>query len=136
MHPKPYPLGWVCKNAQLQVTKQCQLRFAINSHFIDEVVMDVIPLDICVMVLGSPYLFDRRAIFFREHNIYHLFKHEIKYIVRDHKMKNDLSMVSTGKMKMLVNASKGLSPMSVKDCGLGNELLNVDIAQIFHMQIP
>ena len=21
LHPKPYPLGWVCKNAQLQVTK-------------------------------------------------------------------------------------------------------------------
>ena len=25
LHPKPYPLGWVCDNAQLQVTKQCRL---------------------------------------------------------------------------------------------------------------
>ena len=30
-HPKPYPLGWVCDNAKLQVTKKCRLRFTIAS---------------------------------------------------------------------------------------------------------
>ena len=47
LRPKLYPLGWVCKNAQLQVTKHCKLRFSINADFIDEVDFDVIPLDIC-----------------------------------------------------------------------------------------
>ena len=67
-----------------------------------------------------------------EHNMYHFFKNEIKYIVRAHKMKTDFTMVAIGKMKMLVNASKGLSLMSVKDCGLGNELVNVDMNQMLH----
>jgi hypothetical protein len=64
-HPRLYPLGWICDNAQVQVTKQCKLRFAITSSFIDEVELGVVPLDICGMVLGSPYLYDKKAIFYR-----------------------------------------------------------------------
>jgi hypothetical protein len=36
-HPKPYPLGWICDNAKLQVIRRCKLRFSITAHFIDEV---------------------------------------------------------------------------------------------------
>jgi hypothetical protein len=53
-HLKPYTLGCICDNAQ--VTKQCKLWFVIASSFIDEVELDVVSLDICGMVLGSPYL--------------------------------------------------------------------------------
>ena len=63
LYPKPYPLGWVCDNAQLQVTKQCRLRFAINYGFVDEVDRDVAPLYICGIVLGSPYIYERNTIF-------------------------------------------------------------------------
>ena len=45
-HPRPYPLGWICKNANLQVTRKCILRFTINSNFLDEVELDVAPLEI------------------------------------------------------------------------------------------
>jgi hypothetical protein len=64
-HPKPYPLGWICDNSKLQVTRKCKLRFAITANFVDEVVLYVISLDICRIVLGSPYLYDRKAIFYR-----------------------------------------------------------------------
>jgi hypothetical protein len=63
--PKPYPLGWICDHAKLHVTRRCKLRFVITTKFIDEVELDVIPLDICGIVLGNPYLYDRRAIFHR-----------------------------------------------------------------------
>ena len=86
-HPKLYPLGWVVENSELQVTQQCNLRFAITSKKFDEVVLDVIPLDICGVVLVNPYLYDRKAIFFREENKYHLKKDGVEYIVRSHKMK-------------------------------------------------
>jgi hypothetical protein len=59
-HKKPYPLGWVCKDKILQVTQQCDLKFAITSKFVDEVEFDVVPLDICGIVLGSPYLYDKK----------------------------------------------------------------------------
>ena len=53
-HPQPYPLGWICDNAKLHVTKRCKLRFVITANFLDEVELDVIPMDICGIVLGSP----------------------------------------------------------------------------------
>ena len=33
-HPRPYRLGWIFKNENLQVTRKCILRFAINSNFL------------------------------------------------------------------------------------------------------
>eukprot|EP00253_Pinus_taeda_P032857 PITA_32857 len=45
-HKRPYPLGWLCDKAKLQVTRQCKRRFAIGLLFLDEVELDVIPLDI------------------------------------------------------------------------------------------
>jgi hypothetical protein len=63
-HPKPYPLGWVCDKEKLDFTKQCRIRFSIASKLIDEVDLDVVPLDICGIVLGSPYIYDRKEVFF------------------------------------------------------------------------
>jgi len=58
-HRNPYPLGWVHHNASLQVTKKCKLKFAICAKYIDEVVVDVVPLEICGVILGNPYMWDR-----------------------------------------------------------------------------
>jgi hypothetical protein len=98
----------------LQVTKKCVLKFAITEKFMDEVELDVVPLDICGIVLGSPYLYDRKAVFYREQNKYHLFKDDVEYIVRAHKTKTNLAIVSAGQMKRLVNASKNFVLMMVK----------------------
>lgn len=69
-HPKPYPLGWVCDNAKLQVTRKCKLKFAITANFIDEVDLDVVPLDISSIFFGSSYSYDKKTIFYRhEKNI-------------------------------------------------------------------
>jgi hypothetical protein len=113
-HPKPYPLGWICDNAKLQVTRKCKLRFAITANFVDEVELDVIPLDICGIVLGSPYLYDRKAIFYRQENKYHLFKDNVEYVVRAHTKKMNLSVINAGQMKRLVNASKNFVLLMIK----------------------
>jgi hypothetical protein len=114
-HVKQYPiLGWVCEDAKLQVTKQCKIKFPITSKFIDEVELDVVPLEICIIILGIPYLFENKDILYREENKYHLFKGKIEYIVRSHRIKNNVSLVSTGKVKRLVSASKYFVLMMVK----------------------
>ena len=64
-HNKPYSLGWLNDKAQLQVTRQCKLKFSFGSAFVDEVELDIISLDICGIVLGSPYMYDRKTIFYR-----------------------------------------------------------------------
>ena len=115
------------KRRQFSLNFNCEI---VVFTVIDEVVLDMIPHAIYGMMLGSPYLFDRKSIFFREHNMYHFFKNGIKYIVRAHKMKNGLSMIATGQMKMLVNASKCLCFMTNKGCGLRNELVSVDTTQM------
>jgi hypothetical protein len=77
-----------------------------TSKFFDELELDVVSLDICDIVLGSPYLFNMKSIFYCEENKYHLFKDGIEFIVRAHRIKTNVSLVSTGKMKRLMNASK------------------------------
>jgi hypothetical protein len=43
---------------------QCRLGFVIAYKWIDEVDLDLVPLDICGVVLWSPYLYERKFIFF------------------------------------------------------------------------
>eukprot|EP00253_Pinus_taeda_P034827 PITA_34827 len=114
-HKKPYPLGWLNDKAQLQVTRQCKLKFSFGSSFVDEVELDVIPLDICGIVLGSPYLYDRKAILYRAENKYLLVKGGIEYFVRAHKLKNNYTLINSGQMKRLINSCKWFLLMVVKE---------------------
>jgi len=81
-HHKPYPLGWIVNNANLQVTRKCLFKFTITQMFIDEVELDVVPLDISGIILGSPYLYDRKAVFYHHERKYLLLKNGVEYIVR------------------------------------------------------
>jgi len=83
-HHKPYPLGWIVNNANLQVTRKCLFKFAITEKFIDEVELDVVPLDISGIMLGSPYLYNRKAVFCRHDNKYILLKNWVEYIMKAH----------------------------------------------------
>jgi hypothetical protein len=74
MHHKPYTLKWIRNNHQLHITKKCTIKFEISSKFVDKVTCDVVPLSEHGMVLGSPYLYDHKEIFYREKNQYHLTK--------------------------------------------------------------
>jgi hypothetical protein len=114
-HPKPYTFGWVFDKAKLNVTKKCRVRFAIASNLIDEVDLDVVSLDICGIVLGSPYLYDRKEIFFRHENKYHLTKGGVEYIVKSHIMRVKTTLVSAGQMKRLINTNKRYVLMVVRE---------------------
>ena len=87
-HPNPYP--WVNKEEKLKITKQHKIRFVISVHFIDEVDLDVIPLDICGVVLGSPYMYMRDAILMRRANQYRLIKDGKSFIINAHKGKSKI----------------------------------------------
>jgi hypothetical protein len=106
-------LGWICGDNNLQVTKQCKIKFAINSNYVDEVELDIVPLDICGIVLESPYLYDRNYIFYSEENTYCFNKDGKEYIVRAHHIKTNKSFATTGKLKGMVNARKSLTLISV-----------------------
>ena len=94
-NPHPYPLGRVRKDVELKVSKQCKFRFSINQNFVDEVVADVVPLDICGVILGIQYLYMRDSIFRRRHNHYRLVKDGKSYAINAHKDKSNLSLISS-----------------------------------------
>jgi hypothetical protein len=84
-----------------------------------EVDLDVVSLDICGIVLGSLYLYDRKAGFFRHENKYHLTKGGVEYIFRAHNMKVNTTLVSAGHMKRLINTNKRYVLMVVREKGVG-----------------
>jgi hypothetical protein len=118
-HPKPYPLGCVCDKEKINVSKQCTLRFSIASNLIDEVDLDVVPLDICGILLGSPYLYDRKKVFFHHEKKYHLTKGGVEYIVRSHNMRVNMTLVNAGKMKRLITTNKRYVLMVIKEKDVG-----------------
>ena len=84
------------------------MQFAIAADFVDTVELDAVPLDITCIVLGIPYLYDRKVIFHRHENKYHLFKYGKEYIVRSRRKKKNIAIVNDRKVKRLVNSSKNL----------------------------
>jgi hypothetical protein len=72
---------------------------------IDEVDLDVVPLDICGIMLGSSYIYDRKKIFFCHEKKYHLTKGGVECTVRAHNMSGNTTLVSAGQMKRLINTN-------------------------------
>jgi hypothetical protein len=104
MHHKPYTLKWIRNNHQLHITKKCTLKFAISSNFVDKVTCDVVPLSECGMVLGSPYLYDRKTIFYRAKNQYHLTKAGQEYVVHAHHVKENKTLQTMEQLRKVDQA--------------------------------
>jgi hypothetical protein len=71
---------------------------------VDEVTCDVVPLSECGMVLGSPYLYDRKEIFYRTKNQYQLTKAVQDYVVHAHHVKENKTLQTIEQLKKAVQA--------------------------------
>lgn len=96
------------------MTRRCKLKSATTANFLDEVELDVITIDTCGIVLGSPYIYNRRFIFHRHEKKYHLINNGIKYIVRVHNKKLNASLVNLEQMNRIDNASQNFSLLMLK----------------------
>jgi hypothetical protein len=105
LHHKPYTLKWISNHHQMHITKQCTIKFAISSMYVDEVTCDVVSLRECGMVLGSPYLYDRKAIFYRTKNQYQFTKAGQDYVVHAHHVKENKTLQTMEQLKKVVPAS-------------------------------
>jgi hypothetical protein len=72
-HTNPYIVSWLQKGHQIMVSQQCQVEFKIGGYR-DEIVCDVIPMDVCHILLGRPWHFDRKVIHDGRKNTYTLEK--------------------------------------------------------------
>eukprot|EP00253_Pinus_taeda_P010245 PITA_10245 len=60
-HPTPYKVSWLQKGHQLLVDEQCEVEFQIG-RYQDKVVCDIMPLDVCHILLGRPWQYDRKVV--------------------------------------------------------------------------
>lgn len=60
-HPHPYKLHWLNDSGEVRVTDQVLVPFKIGKYE-DEVLCDVAPMEVCHLLLGRPWQFDRRTV--------------------------------------------------------------------------
>jgi hypothetical protein len=92
-HPSPYKVSWLQKGHQVTVTKQCLVEFKIGGYR-DEILCDVIPMDVCHLLLGRPWQYDRNVIHDGRKNTYTLEKNGRMHMllpIEDKKVKEETS---------------------------------------------
>jgi hypothetical protein len=72
-HPSPYKVSWLQKGHQVRVTRQCLVEFKMGEYR-DAILCDVIPMDVCHVLLGRPWQFDRNVVHDGRMNTYTLEK--------------------------------------------------------------
>jgi hypothetical protein len=72
-HPRPYKVSWIQKGHKVMITKQCLVEIKIGGYK-DEIPCDVIPMDVCHILLGIPWKFDINVIHDGRKNTYTLEK--------------------------------------------------------------
>ncbi|XP_031486836.2 uncharacterized protein LOC116255191 [Nymphaea colorata] len=87
-----------------RVDRQCKVKFAITSRFIDEVICDVVPLDVCQVVLGSPYLWLRDGHYHRRAQEYELTKDGKQFVITRDNIASPTDLMTAGQVKRVVNA--------------------------------
>jgi hypothetical protein len=70
-HPSPYKVSWLQKGHQVNVTKQCLVDIKIGGYK-DKILCDVIPMDVCHLLLGRPWKYDRNIVHDGKMNTYTL----------------------------------------------------------------
>jgi hypothetical protein len=70
-HLSPYKVSWLQKGHQVNVTKQCLVDIKIGGYN-DKILCDVIPMDVCHLLLGRPWQYDRNVIHDGRMNTYTL----------------------------------------------------------------
>ena len=53
-HPQPYRISWVKDDHKVLVREQCMVKFKIGNYH-DEILCDIIPMDVCHLLLGRPW---------------------------------------------------------------------------------
>lgn len=59
LHPSPYKVAWV-NNTNLPVQERCLVTCSLGG-FTDQVMSDVLPLKVCHILLGCPWLYNKNG---------------------------------------------------------------------------
>jgi hypothetical protein len=116
-HPSPYRVSWLQKGHKVNVTKQCLVEFRIGGYR-DEILCDVIPMDVCHLLLGRPWQYDRNVIHDGRKNTYTLEKNGRTHMllsIKDKEVKPEIRntiLLMNGK-ELLIEVKKKEEPQLI-----------------------
>ena len=61
-HPKPYTIQWLNQSKGYQISTRCLLSLSIDKAYKDEIWCDIMLMDACHVLLGWPWVFDRKVM--------------------------------------------------------------------------
>jgi hypothetical protein len=109
-HLSPYRVSWLQKGHPVTVTKQCLVEFKIGGYN-DKILCDVIPMDVCHLLLGRLWKYDRNVIHDGRMNTYTLEKNGRTHMllpIKDKDVKPEVSntvLLMSGK-ELLIEVNK------------------------------
>jgi len=80
-HPHPYHIQWLNHGKGLGVSPRCLLALSIGKNYVDELWCDILPMDACHVLLGRPWLFNRKVVHDGQQNTYTFHKDGRKIIL-------------------------------------------------------
>ncbi|XP_048503161.2 uncharacterized protein LOC125498889 [Beta vulgaris subsp. vulgaris] len=80
-HPNPYVIQWLNQGKGIHVSSRVLLAFTIGKEYKEELWCDVIPMDACHVLLGRPWMFDRKVIHDGYKNTYAFVKNQKKIVL-------------------------------------------------------
>uniref|UniRef100_A0A2N9EKX8 CCHC-type domain-containing protein n=1 Tax=Fagus sylvatica TaxID=28930 RepID=A0A2N9EKX8_FAGSY len=79
-------LVWLRKGNEVKVNKRCLVEFSIGKNYKDVVVCDIVPMDVCHLLLGRPWQYDRKIKYDGFKNTYYFEKNGVKVLLVPLKM--------------------------------------------------
>ncbi|KAF8113567.1 hypothetical protein N665_0048s0028 [Sinapis alba] len=67
-HPCTYKLDWLQKMHDLFITRRALVTCSVGNSYKDKIYCEIVPMDVCHLLLGRPWEFDRRVIHDGLHN--------------------------------------------------------------------
>eukprot|EP00253_Pinus_taeda_P019835 PITA_19835 len=129
-HSTPYKVSWLQKGHQLLVDEQCEVEFQIG-RYKDKIICDVMPMDVCHILLGRPWQFDRSAVHDGKTNCYKFVKDRIKHTLVPIK---EESTAETSGVKALLMAGKEFIKQ-IEDSNMNFVVIRRPKAVILHTHI-
>eukprot|EP00253_Pinus_taeda_P002299 PITA_02299 len=122
IHPTPYKVSWLQKGHQIIVIEQCKVEIQIGMYK-DMILCDVMPMDVCHVLLGRPWQFDRKVIHDGRKNTYTLEKDGNKHTLLP--LKDEADKGAPGNSVMLMSGKELL-----QEVGKGEEMHFVVIGDL------
>ena len=79
-HLVRYKVSWLHKGHQILVSEQCEIDLQVGTYE-DKMICDVMPMDVCHVLLGRPWKFDKKVVHDCRRNYYSFDKDGMRHVL-------------------------------------------------------